>query len=155
MGFDLRLTGEVDDPDRWDRTARALDVDALQQDRGGARVFVRKVESRLRTRRNLAELAAGDDPVGLLARRILALESPGVPVPGLDDPAAEAERLIAAARDRLEGVDRRPAFGGIEWANAERSEEEIRSTVQADLARIARRTLDHLLAQKGGDDAAD
>ena len=155
LGLSIRLTGTVADPDAWSRAIRALDLSDLKVEQGRALVFIRKVESDLRIRRDLRELAAGNDPAGLLARRILVLENGAEPVPGVPDSGAEAVRLVTAARARLEEVNLRTHFDRFTREEASPTEEEALRAVQADLARIARRTLDRLLVQKGGAGATD
>ncbi|MBU8870376.1 MAG: DNA repair exonuclease [Gemmatimonadales bacterium] len=160
LGLRITLTGQVEDPDAWDRACRALDFDDLKVEQDHALVFIQKVQSGLRIQRDLMDLARGNDPAGLLARRILVLENTGgkktgEPVPGVSDSAKETERLVAMARARLEEVDHRPALDRITWGDESQSEEEVRQTVQAALAHVARRTLDRLLGQKAGDRATD
>jgi DNA repair protein SbcD/Mre11 len=147
LGLRIELTGEVSDPVAWDRAAKAQELEDLVVDQGGTSVFIQRVTSALRAPCDLLALASGSDPAGLLARRILVLECTDGSIPQMSDPAAERERLVTAARACLEAVDQRPVFRHIEGDDSQQ--------VLADLAHVARRTLDSLLAQKGDGHATD
>ena len=68
---------------------------------GGRHYFIESLRIDTRPELDLAELAQGSDPPGLLAQRLLALERQG-------DPAAE--RLIAQARERLAEQAAKPVW---------------------------------------------
>ncbi len=136
LGVRVVLTGAVARPLAVAEAAAALDLPPLHLD--GATVFVDRLETDLRTATDLADLARGDDPPGLLARRILLLEGgPRAPEDGV---------LLAGLLDRLRDAD----------ADARR----LASLPAADVpdddalrrhgARAARRLLARLLQDHGG-----
>lgn len=115
---------------------------ALAHDPPSARVlrheqvsyFVDRVRVEALPELDLAALARGDDPVGLLAARIEALRQPGSPL---------RERLVSAARPRLVEAARAKAFAGLEPPALDEAE------VAALLEEAALRALDALLSQPG------
>ncbi|NLG08013.1 MAG: DNA repair exonuclease, partial [Deinococcales bacterium] len=96
--------------------------------------FVDRVRVEALPELDLAALARGDDPVGLLAARIEALRQPGSPL---------RERLVSAARPRLVEAARAKAFAGLEPPALDEAE------VAALLEEAALRALDALLSQPG------
>lgn len=106
--------------------------EARLQRLGGTDFFVDRVSLRALPAVDLSELAAKDDPVGLLAARVLALQQPGTEL---------RERLVTAATARLEGLAQRNDYAGA--TAAELSEPEVASL----LAEAALNALDALLAQ--------
>lgn len=102
VGARIVLTGEVGRPRAVERAAAGLDLAALVTEIAGVTVFVDRVESRVRARVDLATLAVGTDPVGLLARRILVLDG------GRDDDGL-ANSLLDRARAAVATVDDLPS----------------------------------------------
>jgi hypothetical protein len=70
----------------------------------GAIAFLEKVSVGTHQRVDLRQVAQGDDPPGLIARRILALEGAD-DVPGIADAAAWRAQLMAEARRAVTDVD--------------------------------------------------
>lgn len=102
---------------------------------GNITYFVDRVRVEALPALDLRELARGEDPVGLLAARIVALRQPG---------SALRERLLAEARPRLDAVRGHRAFSGLEAPALEENE------VVELLEEAALRALDALLQQHGG-----
>lgn len=94
--------------------------------------FVESVEDDARQALDLAALAAGSDPPGLLARLLLALERGG----------PDADRLVDAAVVELERTVAQPNWAALD------SVEDLRTTARRDLERAGRAALDDLLAQR-------
>jgi len=133
LGVRVVLTGAVAHPLVVADAAAVLEPPPVHL--GGVTVFVDRIDTDLRTELDLADLARGDDPPALLARRILALESDGSD----SDPALVADLLErlreadAGARDLAPGAQRKAA-----------EETELRRLG----ARSARRLLHRVLAGK-------
>jgi len=136
LGVRAELTGIVDQPHAVTVAANRLEPDELVTEMGGIVVFVDRVESRIRGRLDLAELARGADPVGLLARRILVLEG------SLEDDLL-AERLLEKVRDAVDQVDNLPACRRLDGTPDQVALRDL-------AARAARRLLDRLLAEREG-----
>lgn len=137
LGVRVVLAGPCDRPLAAARAAADLALPPVTFD--GVTVFVDRLDSALRTDLDLAALARGDDPPGLLARRILVLED------GTADPATAPElaRLLQHLRE-ADGEARR--FNAC-TATSAADDAELRRTG----ARAARRLLDRLLtAAKAG-----
>jgi hypothetical protein len=105
LGVRVTLRGRIADPAAMERALRALDLDRLVTRHEGVVLFVQKITNQVTAQIDLATLAHQADPPGLLARNILALENPGAPVPGIDDPGALVADLVEAARLTLSRVD--------------------------------------------------
>jgi len=112
---------------------------------GGGRARLTEVRVRTRPAVDLAERAGTDDPVGVLADLLLALEGDGT-----DGARTVPKELVRAAQDRERAAYDHPAFstlasgtGREEWA-AEEPEERNRRR----LARAAASLLDALLETK-------
>lgn len=155
LGLRVTVTGQAANPETWDRACRAQNLDDLIVEQGLTQVFIQRLASEVTATRDLQKLADGSDPAGLLARRILVLEEADGPIPHVPDPAAERKRLLALAQARLEAVDRRGVFDRLDSDPAYPPPQKDSDRLPAELARIARRTLDSLLAQKGGGHATD
>lgn len=148
VGVRLALTGEVADPAGLRRAAALLGETTETWLRvGPALCFLEKLENDVRERLDLTALAAGDDPVGLMARRILTLSGAN-PVPGVTDAAAWRAALLREARGRLAGVDALPPFAVLQPADDE-------TTVGRELLAAARAVLAQLLVSKGDGHAPD
>lgn len=100
---------------------------------GGRRYFVADVRLEALPALDLRELARLDDPVGLLAARVVALGQAGSEL---------RERLVAEARPRLEAVRRQRAYAGLEGEAL--SDDEVAELLEE----AALRALDALLAQE-------
>lgn len=133
LGVRVVLAGPCDRPLAAASAAAGLALPPVTFD--GVTVFVDRLESALRTDLDLAALARGDDPPGLLASRILVLEDRG------SGPAAAPElaRLLQLLRDADTEARRFNAC----TAAAPADDAELRSTG----ARAARRLLDRLLTE--------
>lgn len=102
VGLDVRLLGRS----RFGAAAAAVfsgeDRGRIYAGTGGIHYFMESVSARTRPEIDLTELAARGDPPGLLAQRLLSLEQPeGHP---------ERDRLVAAARERLQAESRAPRW---------------------------------------------
>lgn len=90
VGLRVEFTGRT----RHGEAARAVfsseEMEQLHTGRGGTRFFIERLENATQPEIPLEELAARDDPAGLLARRLLALGRPS------DD--AERRELLRGAR---------------------------------------------------------
>lgn len=136
VGLSVKLTGRT----RFGADALAA---IARDDRGdihagaaGTRYFAHRLESATQPEIDLAELARRHDPVGLLATRLLLLDSRA------GDP--ERERLLSAARERLVKQARRAAWSDLDGATGDTPD-------PADwLRRAGFRTLELLLAQQPG-----
>jgi predicted phosphodiesterase len=98
-------------------------------ERDGVHYFIEKIIDQSRPMLDLRELAGTDDPPGLLARKILALEADG----------DAGDELVRQARPRLEKAWKR---NGVEGVASEPPE------IRAILLRSGYDALDGLLAQK-------
>jgi DNA repair exonuclease SbcCD nuclease subunit len=103
LGLRIRLTGktaryrEVDDwveSGRWREISRSV---------AGTTAFVNKVSNATELARDLQELAKGDEPPGLLARKLLLLEGAG----------EDRDALIAGARAKLREVAEAASFSPL------------------------------------------
>ena len=150
LGTRITLTGEVDDPAAVEKAVRDFAVEEAVVRIGETVLFVEKITSDLKARVDLAALARGDDPPGLLARHILALENPSSPVPGIPDPAALVDELVAGARLEIGQVDRQTVFSPLVGQDDHPPREEIVKM----LARSGRLALAGMLAQPGNREAS-
>lgn len=121
----------------------------LVREVAGTVVFVEKVESALALAVDLEELARGDDPPALLARKLLVLEREG----------EERRALLAAAREALRPAATSATFAPVTAlgpqaaSRHERRPEDdpLRDEALADFLRASgTAALDALLAQRGG-----
>lgn len=133
VGLRLRVTGRTD---LGPKAAELLQTDLgqlLHESKAtGAHYFLEKVLVETRPEIPLHQLAERSDPPGLLARRLLWLETPH---------AEEARRLIADAGKRLEQIRRESRWQALNPAPLE--DEEIIDW----LRRSGTRLLEDLLAQ--------
>ena len=148
VGLRVRFTGRT----RFGRIA----ADAISEDdrghiydgNGDAHYFIESLQSDTRPEIDLQELAQRQDPVGLLAQRLLWLEPPE----GTEGAAGHAEQgewiaaaeqranLIEAAKQRLDAQAGRPRWNGLQPATPDPVEW---------LRKSGFRALDRLLAQEG------
>jgi exonuclease SbcD len=108
----------------------------LELGSGSVAGYVESVEVRTRPARDLAELAQGNDPVGVLARLLIALEGGAV--------GTEFEPLLRDAITGVEGVRAAKPYLGLG------DDVDARAVALDALARQASLLLDELLAQKEG-----
>lgn len=135
VGLRLRLTGRTD--------LGPAAAELLEQDQGqvltkgeatGAHYFIEKVLAETRPEIPLHQLAERSDPPGLLAQRLLWLETPH---------SETARRLIADGRKRLEQLRRESRWQALDTQPLDDAE------VIDWLWRSGTRMLEHLLAQQG------
>lgn len=149
LGTRVTLTGEVDDPAAVEKAVRDFAFEEAVVRLGETVLFVEKVTTLLKARVDLKALAQRDDPPGLLARHILALENPSSPVPGIPDTAALVNDLVAAAKLEIGQVDRQTVFSPLVGQDDDPQREEIVEM----LARSGRLALAGMLAQPGNREA--
>lgn len=139
LGLRARLTGESAVP----RARRAAVLErareGLNAQFGGLRVFLDRCVDGARAPIALDELARDDDPAGILARLLLALETA----------VADCDALV----ERATGPLRRAAMHSV-FHELERDELEP-ADVREHLARAARLSLDALLEQRAQRDTVD
>jgi 3',5'-cyclic AMP phosphodiesterase CpdA len=133
VGCRLRLTGRNDQRGAIERRLRSEDPRALVHVNNGITYFVHDWGMAVLPAFDLAELAKGRDPAGLLARKILALR---------DDGGSERRQLVADTQRRLEGVTTGRNFTLL---NADVPNEAVTAEI---LERAALRALDALLQQR-------
>ena len=148
VGLRVRFTGRT----RFGKAA----ADAIPEDdrgqiytgNGDVHYFIESIQSDTRPEIDLQELAQRQDPVGLLAQRLLWLEQPegteGAAGHAEQDESIEATRqrakLIEAAKQRLNAQAGRPRWNGLPAAKPDPVEW---------LRKSGFRALDRLLAQEG------
>lgn len=141
MGVRVVLTGAVSDRMAWREACDALASTASGAARGltdvecrreGTTLYVEKLELAVEQAVDLAELARDDTYPGLLARRLLALES-------MDE---EGEALLERAESSTGAQFARFSSGGQPPSPAQRRQE-----LREQLLRSGRDALDELLAQ--------
>jgi exonuclease SbcD len=139
VGVRLRLVGRHARHRELAAAARRLgdQKDQLRPEHDGRAWFVESVVDATRAALDLPALARADDLPGLLARRVLALES--------DDEAARAgvEGLLREARTRLRELGTTRPWSALAATDADERE------ARALLAQAARATLDELLESAG------
>ena len=143
LGMRITLTGEVDDPAALEHAARDFEDAVIKL--ADTVLFVQKITNRVTARIDLLQVAGRTDPPGLLARQILALENPRQSVPGIPDPAALVDDLVAAARRTIGKMDRETALAPLVGEDDDLSPERIREM----LTLSGRLALAGLLAQPG------
>ncbi len=139
MGFRLRLTGRVREPNAVHTTVAALQIDDLNTLEGDTTLFVEKLVCAVTGAHDLERMAIHGDPIGLLARRILELEKNADPVADTNAP------LLAAAEDLQKELARTSEISGMTFANHEPR------PMRQLLIRIAYRLLDGMVADRGDD----
>ncbi len=147
FGVRLALRGAVDDPAAVRAAAVALGEKSESMPAAGAVAFLETITVETHQRVALGEAAQGDDPPGLLARRILALEGAD-DVPGVDDPAAWRALLLTEARRVIHDVDHLASYRGLEEPV---SDDEVRREALA----TAWALLEHLDQDRKGRHAPD
>ena len=171
----LRVVGRTQVHRQLGPHLEALAADLELPGPGGATASVEKVEVATRPGYDLAELARGNDPVGLLARLLIGLDDvdrasshqgaepaavPGHPPAGLDPEQLrllrDAERAaveVAQSRAYLglrdrNGVGRGGGRGDVVYGDSLSGDAALRGLARDALARQAALLLDALLAQK-------
>lgn len=151
LGLRLVLTGVVSRPAELRRAITRLDLAKLVVPLDGTALFVQKISVRLQGAYDLADLSRQDDPVGLMARQLLALDG-AASVPGIPDPTALVEDLLTAARTAIATVDDAVPFADLRDKDVPTVDD---GDLKARLLRQGRRALDHLLAGAGETHASD
>ncbi len=128
-----RLTGRVEHPDAVRAHLARQDPRELRVDHRGVHAIVHDVDVRLLPDVDLARLAQGSDPIGIVARTLQILRAGA-------SPATSA--LVNEARPRLTQVRDRAAFAPLDASTP--SDDELAERLEAAAARV----LDHLLAQR-------
>lgn len=146
-GFRVALRGRVADPAALRRAVAKIagdqeDGTVVAAARGDLHLFLESLSEDVGGAYDLRTLAERGDPVGLLARKVLALQDPDAGVPGLDDPHACADSLVRQALDRA----RRLAQGPVWQAGADLSDPYDRARARDLLLHAGRLALDHLLS---------
>jgi len=132
VGLRPRLCGRTTLAAEEIRTTAAVLREQTRLSIEGVLYFVDKLRDDSLPAVDLEALAARDDPLALVARRLLDLQAGG----------AACEALVAAARPRFAEVAGHPNFQRL---GAEPPDD---ATVRACLLRVAGRALDELLGQK-------
>ncbi len=101
VGLRIRLTGQSNAAEGLAAAAAELVDDDRSWDEQGIACFVQKIESSVLPKLDLKRLSRQSDPCGLLARRLLALESPE---------SEECQRLVRLARESMASVERAREF---------------------------------------------
>ena len=134
VGCRLRITGRNDAGADLPARLEATGLAGFQLERDGVTYFVEALRVETEPALDLERLAGGQDPVGLLARRLLLLRRP----PG--DP--ERAELLRRVRPQLEETARKRTYWELGQPGAL---DEAR--IAAALEQAARRALEALLAQ--------
>jgi hypothetical protein len=132
VGLRIVLTGHSPAAAALDRAAAEIVADGRSWDEQGIACFVQKMESAVLPRLDLKRLARQSDPCGLLARRLLALDSP-------ED--EEYRRLVRLARESMSPVLRTREFQDLDPAPDD-------AAIAAWLKRAGRLALVRLVAQR-------
>ena len=138
IGVRLTVRGAVGDPVAVRAAAAAMSEETVIMPAAGAVAFLESIFVEAHQRLDLHAAAQGDDPPGLLARRILALEGAS-DIPGVADAAAWRAELMAEARRVTGDVDRLASYRIIE--NAPDDDEVRREALAAAWALLEH--LDH------------
>lgn len=115
VGVRLSLRGAVADPAALRAAAAVLGDRAGTMPAAGAVAFLESINVQAHRRLDLRAAAQGDDPPGLLARRILALEG-AADIPGVVDAEAWRAELLAEARRAVADIDRLASYRVLEGA---------------------------------------
>ena len=148
VGFRLTLTGVLDKPDELRKKLMEDDLqpENLIAKHSGLVLFVDKISNHITQRVDLMDIARGNSPEGLLARRILVLEQAPGKIPGIDDSNATRRKLISQGIEKIAPLDHRPAYGKLE-NNLEAED------VCHLLIRAGRQALEAILEQREADSA--
>ena len=101
VGLRVRLTGQSSAAANLAAAAADLAGDDRSWDEQGMACFIQKVESAVLPKLDIKRLSRQSDPCGLLARRLLALESPE---------SEECQRLVRLARESMSPLERAREF---------------------------------------------
>lgn len=133
VGLRITLTGQSRAAAALADVAADLGADGRSWEEHGIACFIQRIESAVLPKLDLKRLSRQSDPCGLLARRLLALESP-------DD--EEYQRLVRLARESMSPVIRAREFRDLDV--------EPDDTAIADwLRRAGRLALIRLVSQRG------
>lgn len=105
VGLRITLTGQAPAAAALGAAAAELAADDRSWEEQGIACFIQKIESAVLPRLDLKRLSRQSDPCGLLARRLLALESP-------ED--EEYQRLVRLARESMSPVLRAREFQDLD-----------------------------------------
>ena len=139
VGVELHLHGATRHGPALRAAAAPAELAKLARTSGRPRTFVHGVRDTLVPARDLAALAANDDPAGLLARHVLTLREGG----------EAAAALVRRARDSLERAQGAARFTR-HLPPADPTDAELADLLE----RAAVRALEGLLAQRDGADGA-
>ena len=151
LGLRIQLAGTVANPARLRQICSGLDLSQLITRRDGTVVFVEQITTDLHSLIDLPVLARENTPPGILAQRIILLESAAARST-LDGGAApiELKPLLQAARQELDRVDRLTPYAGLLDPDSSADN----SALCLHLASLGRLALDRLLFEKGDDHAS-
>ncbi len=139
LGFRLTITGRVARPAEVRAAVAQLENELPRVDEGGVLAFVEKIRCAVTGRHDLTALARGDDPAGLLASVILALQ---------DDPRGErAAELLQKAEERMTRLANRPEYTLLDPQRRRVDPETLRRITIDQALRL----LDALAGPEGGD----
>lgn len=105
MGLRITLTGHSDAAGEIARRAEELVDDGRCWDESGVACFISRIDSAVLPRIDLKRLARQSDPCGLLAQRLLALETPD---------SEEYQRLVRLGRETMTPLLRTREFRELE-----------------------------------------
>lgn len=143
LGFRLTLTGAMADPVPLRKALESIlsQREDLVTDRQGTVLFIDKITNETTLSLDLQAVAKGDNPEGLLARRILVLENGTEEVSGVDDPGSMREHLISLGREAVVQVDGQPPYL--------RLEDSLKADdIARQMARTGRLALEEILSRK-------
>jgi DNA repair exonuclease SbcCD nuclease subunit len=136
VGVRLTLTGRTDA--RRDLAGRLEGlIEDLRPSYGGIGFFLDAIEDRTAPAMDLRALARSKDPAGLLARKLLVLES--------GEPAGELQRILKRGRAAVGEIYAIPAFRALGDEEGETLDDEA---LRTRMLRSARSLLDTLFEQR-------
>jgi hypothetical protein len=132
----------------YDDLRRCIDEgrwNGLLRSAGETLVFIDKVLDGLELAHDLAELARGDDPPALMARKLLILKRPGT-----DE---ERSALLETTRETLQGLVNEPRWAALGEAR-DQQDPLSDASLAAILAKAGTDALSELLSQRDADSGA-
>jgi len=132
IGLRITLTGQSSAAAKLGEAAAGLAADGRSWQEQGVACFIHKIESAVLPRLDLKRLSRQSDPCGLLARRLLALQSPE---------SEEYQRLVRLARASMSPVLRAREFRDLGQAPGD-------AAIADWLYRAGRLALIRLVAQR-------
>lgn len=151
LGFRIRMTGRAGEPQRHRQVAERIQAQGLRTTFGSLQLFVDRIACEVTASYDLGDLARTDDPIGLLARQILALEDPAAAGTVVNDPEALSASLLDEASACLDTTLQLPVYRrlGLDLGDRPAARESLRRS----LIQAGRRALDVLMASRGDDHA--